>query len=199
MSLPRISAADYAAFESIVNSDSKKNEISCGDYLHYAAPFLLPATPLDIGAIREDRNYFGSTDFIISANMRDDQNQESKVAYIWELKAPQCYLFEKDDNNNRFRPTQDYVKAENQLLHYYHQAVGDSGFRQRMGVLSTSNIKIGGLIIGRSSCLARNATSAVAESNVATALAVRRDYLYQSLGVRILTWDRVLTFLNEVR
>jgi len=57
-------------------------------------------TPVNITTGAEDRNYFGSTDFIVSAALLDDQNNEIECAYIWELKAPQAYLFEFDDNGN---------------------------------------------------------------------------------------------------
>lgn len=148
----------------------------------------------------EDRNYFGSTDFILAATLRDDRNQEANCAFIWELKAPQCYLFERDNNNNRCRPTLDYIKAENQLLHYYYQAVGDSHFRQRYAVLETRNIRLGGIIIGRSKDrLAKNIVSVADKTNVMTALSIRQDYLYQSHGIRVLTWDRVLEFLKPLQ
>ena len=48
---------------------------------------------------------------------------------FWELKAPQCNLVEVDDAATRYRPTKDLIKAETQLLHYVHQAAGDSDDR----------------------------------------------------------------------
>jgi hypothetical protein len=192
-----LSQDDFLAFEALVNDNQSFNEIKCGSYLHHAAPLLLPGTPLEFTADREDRNYFGSTDFVIAAKLRDDQMGETISAFIWELKAPQCYLFEPDNNKNRFRPTIDYVKAENQLLHYYHQAVGDSVFRQRFGIMDTKNIKLGGVIIGRSSDrLAKDINTSIDRSNAQMALDVRRNYLYQAFGIRVLLWDRILAFLK---
>ena len=46
----------------------------------------------------EYRGHTGDSDLIVIC----DQNSGgiiSKQAYIWEIKAPQCYLFEKDNKN----------------------------------------------------------------------------------------------------
>lgn len=156
---------------------------------------LLPYTPLETTTITEERNYFGTTDFIIAANIRDDANRDVRAAYIWELKAPQCHLFQRD-NKNRCRATSDFLKAENQLLHYAHQAIADQTFRTRMQVMEHTNIKIGGIIIGTRERFLRGSTGAMDIQNAEMALLLREHYLYMSHRIRVLTWDRVLDYVR---
>ena len=77
-------------------------------------------------------------------------NEVDRTAFIWELKAPQCFEMEPDNSQTRCRHTIDLIKAENQLIHYYHQARGDDLLRQRLKVMDPAKIEIGGIIIGRS-------------------------------------------------
>ena len=185
----------YDKFETLVNKEGVHNELECGGYLHHAIDFLLPSTAIERNFVREDRNFFGSSDFVISARIIDDASADVQCAYIWELKAPQCYLLEKDENRNRFRPTLDLVKAENQLLHYYQEAIDNDGFRQRFRVMDRGNIRLGGIIIGRSDKIARSFEDRD-KTNMETALKVRKEYFYASRGIRLFNWDRLLTFIR---
>jgi hypothetical protein len=188
---------DFNNFEALVNVDHERNELKCAAHLHNAAADLMGGTPVRISTQREDRNFFGSTDFIVAATMLDDRRSEANCAVIWELKAPQCFLFEQDDNKNRCRPTHDFVKAENQLLHYAHLAMNDANFRQRFDVMDTRNIRIGGIIIGRSrDKLLREGNSREQIRQATLALSIRESFLYQSHGIRVLTWDRILDFVR---
>lgn len=191
-------ASVYEELSALINRFDVFNEIECGGYLIHAAPFLVPVTSDNISTEREDRNYFGSSDFIVCGTFVGDQMNETRCAYIWELKAPQCFLFERDDNKNRFRPTLDYLKAENQLLHYYRQAIYDDGFRRRFKVMDTREIRIGGIIIGRSDRMARNVEPRD-EVNIAIAQRVRKEYLYKTQNIRVLTWDKILSYLRPAR
>jgi hypothetical protein len=183
----------YDDFSDLVTTEGRKTEVECGNYLYHALFYLLPSQPVEVYMEREHRNFFGSSDFIVSAKLRNDQGREVNYAYIWELKAPQSFLFEPDDNRNRFRPTQDFIKAENQLLHYYSEAEGSSSFRERYKVMTAKNIRMGGIIIGRTDRFARGLGSSVLdEQNVTKALSVRENYLYTTYGIRILTWDTIL-------
>ena len=127
--------------------------------------------------------------------MLSDDNRDVREAYIWELKAPQCYLFEKD-NNNRCRPTNDFLSAENQLLHYWYEVTGSQRFRTTMQIMYQENIKIGGIIIGTQERFLRNSTGTTDLRNAEIALKIRQDYLYRSSGLRVLTWDRILKFVR---
>lgn len=192
-----ISHGDFAHFESLVLEDTRHTEIECGNYLHHAASFLLPATTIRTATHREERNYFGPSDFVVSGTLLNDRNQEEDAAYIWELKAPQCYLFEFDDNKNRCRPTADFIRAENQLIHYVHQAAGDQNFRYRFNIVDHRNVRPGGIIIGRSQdrMLKGNASSDdTRKANLS--LSIRENLLYAAQRIRILTWDRILRFVQ---
>ena len=192
-----IDIKEFSDFEALVRTNAGQTELKCGKYLHHAAALLVPGTPVKIAMGAEDRNFYGSTDFVVSATLLDDQNNEIDCAYIWELKAPQSYLFEFDDNANRCRPTLEFVKAENQLLHYVTQAQSDQLFRQRFGILDYRNIRIGGIIIGRSNDRMLKGASSDADTRKAKfSLSVRENIFYPAFGLRVLTWDRVLTFVK---
>lgn len=114
-----------------------------------------------------------------------------------ELKAPQCYLFEFDDNKNRCRPTKEFFKGENQLIHYVYHAVNDDNFRARFNILHTRNIKAGGIIIGRSKDRMIESHGDITASDKAReSLSIRSTMLYQSHGIRVFTWDRILEYVQ---
>jgi hypothetical protein len=119
---------EFDEFKELVYTDTAQTEIECGQFLNFAAAYLIPHTVIELRTEQEHRNYFGSSDYIVTARVLNDQSFEEDFAYIWELKAPQCYLFERDENQNRCRPTKEFVKAENQLLQYLYSAVNDSLF-----------------------------------------------------------------------
>jgi len=195
-----IDKKEFSDFEALVKTNTGQTELKCGKFLHYAAALLLPGTPVKITMGAEDRNFFGSTDFVVSATLLDDQNNEIECAYIWELKAPQSYLFEFDDNANRCRPTLEFTKAENQLLHYVTQAQSDQLFRQRFGILDYRNIRVGGIVIGRSNDrMLKAATSEVDVKKAKFSLSVRENIFYSAVGLRVLTWDRVLSFVKSTQ
>jgi len=136
---------------------ANKNEVRCMQLLSIAPGHLIQGAIVAAGALSEVRSFFGDSDLTVTATIRDDRNSTGKKAYIWELKAPQCYLMERDANNNRYRPTMDFIKAENQLIHYAHEAQGNRRFGERLGILKQSDILIGGIIIGRNDRILRNA------------------------------------------
>jgi len=171
-----ITQKEFEDFEKLIEADKPYNELACQSLLHHATSLLLPGTPLDTITILEERSYFGRADFIVSATMMEDDNRAVRSVYIWELKAPQCYLFEKD-NNTRCKASDDFLSAENQLLHYAHQAMGDDTFRVRMQILDRANVRLGGVIIGTSKRFLRNQQSPIDLQNAQTALQLRRTYL----------------------
>jgi hypothetical protein len=190
-----LAEAEFQAFKALIDEPRRRTERECQNYLSYASGLLLPGTPLDTTVITEERNYFGTADFVIAATIRDDTSRVVRAAYIWELKAPQCYLFERD-NKNRCRATKDFLSAENQLLHYAHQAISDQNFRSRMQVMDHTNIRIGGIIIGTRERFMRGPTGSMDVQKADTALNIREHYLYKSHGLRVLTWDRVLEYVR---
>ena len=190
-----LNEAEFQAFKALIDDRNGHHELECRNYLKHAVGLLLPQTTKEFATIFEDRNFFGSTDYVVAASMISYQNTDVREAYIWELKAPQCYLFEKD-NNNRCRPSDDFLKAENQVLHYTHEALGNSRFRARMGIVDHENIKVGGIIIGTQERLLRNSTGTMDNQNARMALKIRETYLYPSIGLRVFTWDRILSYVQ---
>lgn len=192
-----ISPQDFADFQALVDTNDRHTERECAKYLHHAAALLVPQTPISTHIAPEDRNYFGSTDLVVTAVLLDDRNQEETVAYLWELKSPQTYLFERDDNNNRCRPTAAFIKAENQLIHYAAHAVADQHFLRRFKLTDHRNIRVGGIIIGRSKDrLLSGSTDPYEVDKAKFALSVRENFFYATQRIRILTWDRVLEFVR---
>jgi hypothetical protein len=187
-----ITKSEFDAFAAHVDEPDGHRERECQEYLIYAARLLLPNAPTEIEGITEERNFFGRADLVIGADIRDGTNRSARHAYIWELKAPQCYLFE-NDTNNRCRPTFEFLQAENQLLHYFHEASGNGRFRERMRVLDQDNIHIGGLVIGTRTRLLKGSDQV---QKADTALKVREKYLYKNHQIKIWTWDSILDFVR---
>jgi hypothetical protein len=176
--------------------DGPRTEREAQAFLVHAAVFLMRTTPVRIRQVREeDRSYFGRTDFIVVADLRTDTGQIENFASIWELKAPQSFLMERDDNDNRYRPTKDLVKAENQLIHYIYDARGSAAFRERYDIRFTSNIKIGGIIIGRDDRIVDSDDERVI-STAEQSLRIRQNALYEPALFRVLTWDRIRDHLK---
>ena len=117
-------------------------------------------------------------------------------AYIWELKAPQCHIFEKD-TENRLRPSKDLIQAENQLLNYYHENKGSELFRNNFGVTHSEYVCFGGIIIGSHARRVRgDYEEAKKEKLIETAFMIRKNYIYDRLNIRIMHWDYILDLLK---
>lgn len=186
-----LSHEKYAELEALVNGVPHV-EIQCGNILALAPEILVRGTPVSLQSVREDRGHFGATDMVVTADMLTGTNQVARVAYIWELKAPQCRIMEPDDNAQRYRPTKDLIKAENQLIHYASQAFGDQTFRERMGVMESANILVGGIVIGRSADMVSGATTDGDRERARRSLSYRTNFFYSLHGIQVMTWDRVL-------
>jgi hypothetical protein len=186
----------FAEFEGFVNEPSRRTEKECGTYLSDAANLLMPKTPISFQISREERNYFGRSDLIVSATFKDEvlsTNFES--AYIWELKAPQCHLFEFDDSKNRCIPSEDLLRAENQLLHYLHEARNNRNFWKLMNITGDENIKLGGIIIGTKQNFLKGASGSLDIAKATMCLDIRKQYFYGD-RLRVMTWDNVLDFVR---
>src|SRR4051794_14252566 len=68
--MTRIPQSEFDQFTNLVNENGRKTEVECGSFLHFAAALLIRQTTITEFFVREDRNYFGSTDFIISAKIQ---------------------------------------------------------------------------------------------------------------------------------
>ena len=184
-------------------ADDSWRELDCRPFLSYIADLLCRETPnrlLRVGS--EEPTRFGSSDYVVSAEISHGGISE-RVAYVWELKAPQVYLYEMDDNLRRFRPTADLVKAETQLLHYVSEYEDSKGFKEYYDLRPNSRILPAGIIIGRKDNFARIGRKGANDMELdQLALAqnshsIREFYLYRVAGIRLKTWDWVTESLTR--
>lgn len=187
----------YNQLHALIRATENK-ELECREFLYHARNALVPDTVLDFVYVeKERRGTSGDSDYIISVRVEDETGLESVKAYIWELKAPQCYMFEKD-TENRLRPSKELVQAENQLLHYYHEHKGSELFRNEFEITHSDNINFGGIIIG---CHHRRVKGRFSDEVkrgklLEKALMIRRKYIYDPLHIRIVQWDYILDLLK---
>lgn len=186
---------EFLKFEKLVASKSKQ-EIACRPYLVHATHLLIQRTLRSTASFIEIRSFVGDADLAVVAEIVNDNGEPETWAYFWELKAPQCYLFEYDANKNRCRPTADLIKAENQLLHYVDEAVANQNTRKRLGLIDSKNIRPGGIIIGTKQRMLRSPVNPKDTQKAAIALQLRREQFYQAQQIRVLTWDHVLDQLR---
>lgn len=185
----------YAQLKSLID-DSEHKEHECRQYLQYARYLLFRETVIRFVYVEtEYRGHSGDSDYVISGEVRDESGVQCIRAYIWELKAPQCFIFERG-TKNRLRPSEDLIQAENQLLHYYLEQKGSSQFRDEFGVTHPDNVRLGGIIIG---CNRTKVNGEYEESKKVKlyekAMRTRR-MLYDPSGIRLMTWDHILEHLQ---
>jgi hypothetical protein len=178
----------------LIETTEKNTENDCGKLLadHFCSILL----PLEGTIVFTDKEYItesGRTDIIVIGLRIELDGTEERVAYVWELKAPQVWVFEKE-TNSRVRPSDELYSAENQLLQYHSDLAGSETFRTRWNIPRRENIKIGGIIIGRQARFVRCVgdefprLSAIAR----TALSAREQAFYKGCGLRLWTWDTIL-------
>ena len=143
----------------------------------------------------EYRGHTGDSDLIVICE-QSSGGINTKQAYVWEIKAPQCYIFERC-NNNRVKPTSDFIKAENQLLHYYEE-LKNTQFVSEFGLNHPENVKLGGILIGNSNTLVRgNYDPSTSIRLYKRAHELRQRYLYGHSNIKIMIWNDVLDYLKE--
>jgi hypothetical protein len=191
------SISDIAADLRRLIDDTKQKELECRLLLQYVPELLTDKTFKQILYIEpEYRGKSGDSDYVISFEIYGEGGVDKKYAYIWELKAPQCYVFEHE-TENRVKPSEDLIKAENQLLHYYDDQQGNDRFRQDFKIITSDDIKFGGIIIGSQKTRIKggNYTPAKIDTLYQAALGIREKYFYRGRGIRLLLWDFVYQYL----
>jgi len=194
--VPDIHKNPYIELKGLIEATGNK-EHECREYLHYTKEALVSNTVSEFVYIETERRATsGDSDYIISGKIVDETGNESVKVYIWELKAPQCYIFEKD-TENRLRPTKELIRAENQLLNYYHENKGSESFRNDFGVTHSDNVRFGGIIIGSHDRRVRgDFEEGKKEKLIETALMIRKNYIYDRLNIRIMHWNYILDLLK---
>lgn len=179
--------------KSLIESAGNKED-ECRKFLQYVPEILFRETPVEYICIEKDYvQHSGKPDYIISARVQDDTHSFDCVrAYVWELKAPQCHVFEKD-TETRVRPTKELIQAENQLLNYYEEMRENASTRTEFQVLHPNDICFGGIIIGCSRTLINGDFEAEKKTRLfQKAKRIRDAYFYARAGIKLLTWDAVL-------
>ncbi len=181
---------NFVAFTAILDS-AEHREGDCTPFLEFATDFLLGRTPAKTYALKtEERSFYGRSDYIVIADVVDGVGQLRRIAVFWELKSPQSFLLERDDAQNRFRPTKSLMKAETQLLHYVHEASGSDDFRERYDLKSRQDIYVGGIIIGRDGKII-NSNSEEESNSARHCFNIRNERIYKPSRISVLTWDRI--------
>ncbi len=191
------STENYNQLRKLIQADGNK-ELECRAFLHHVKTALIPETVLEFVYIdKERRGNSGDSDYVLSVKVQDETGLQAVKAFIWELKAPQCYIFEKE-TENRLRPSKELIKAENQLFHYFHENKGDENFKRDFQIVHSDNIYFGGIIIGRHDRWVDGDFINVDKRNklYEKALTIRKQYIYDRWNIRILTWDYILDLLK---
>lgn len=178
-------------------ADTAAREKECQPYLDFIPELLCHESPKEILAFgREDSARGGYADYTVSAVISDGGRAEHRVAYVWEVKAPQLYAFEFDDNAGRVRPTKDLVRAESQLFHYVDEFSASPSFRQKYKLDAAAKVRAAGFIIGRSANMIKpNSNYPISSSdevNLWDMARARREYfLYRAANIKLKNWDWV--------
>lgn len=181
-----------------VERTDKKTERECGNLLKDDAIAWVLLAPAHGRPGYVKSNFFtsaGMPDLVVIAEMRPAGGESYKVAYLWELKAPQVPLFKLEGDGIRGRPSDKLYEAENQLLHYFDRVMRDGGLLEEWGV-SSRHVELGGIIIGRDDSLVECKSAEVSEATKLAnkARSIRETHIYSHLSLTLWTWDTVLHY-----
>lgn len=191
-------AADIQALRGEIERTDGHTERECAQILTNFASILLPRLQALTFVAAEQNTSAGRVDFVIVAEQFPAGMRPQRVAYVWELKAPQCFLF-RIENPNRASPTPEFYSAENQLLHYHYATANDGNFRNRWEIVSPDRVRLGGIIIGRENNLViPGRYDPGLEVNLANQAKELRENFFYHNDIKLLTWDSVLT-LAEIQ
>jgi len=189
---------NYNKLKSLIDSEAR-TEDACREFLKHVPTLLFKETLIKLGSSDCDyRSHSGDSDYVISGITRDTCGIERIRVYVWELKAPQCYIFE-EDTKNRVKPSNELIDAENKLLHYYDELKGSQQFLEKFGIAHSDNVCIGGIIIGCNlKLVSGNYSEEEKRMLFARAKRIRDTCLYGSFGIKLMTWDTVLDQFRSI-
>ena len=196
-----LSAVEYQDLCDLIAAQNR-TEVECQAYLSHAACFLTRhpfAVGYNASHLYEQREHVGTTgrtDYLVCYDIDDQTRRQTRYAYLWEVKAPQCFVFQQD-TLNRLVPTTDLVSAENQLIYYRHELASSQMMLDRFNVRA-ENVRFGGIIIGRKETRVRaHALDAHRQEQLfGEALSLREKYFYQAYDIRLFTWDSLSDWLR---
>jgi hypothetical protein len=184
----------YQDLRDLINCEDNK-EHECRYYLQYIKHVLVKNRAITYNSVETERiGNVGRSDYIISAII-DEGGNESVRAYLWELKAPQCYIFVKD-TDNRLKPSVELIDAENKLLHYYYENRDNGLFHRQYSITNSDDVRLGGIIIGSKDRRVRGDYDEDLKNRLYSVAKATRDHLYSN-DIVLLTWDDVLAYLQS--
>lgn len=191
----------FDELQNLINDEGHK-ELQCREYLKLTQDKLVKCTPLHFKRfVPEYRGHTGDSDLIISCETINDAEIKYTEVYIWEIKSPQCHIFEYD-NLNRVRPTPELISAENQLIHYYEEYQKSSQFLEEFELISPDHLHIGGIIIGSSKTLVKPHAKYINEQTTNSlytrAKSYRTKHFYKNSSINLITWDSILHLLKPL-
>jgi len=171
-------------------------EKECGEYLEYVPGILARDQLIQVKCIEpEYRLHTGDSDYVISAEANANGMRVIR-AYVWDLKAPQCFVFEKS-TLNKACPSEALIDAETKLLHYYDD-FKYSEARHDFGVLYAEDVYFGGIIIGCNRTKVKSEKDGARIDSLFSKAMRCRNYLYEHAkgGIRLMLWDQILDFIR---
>lgn len=174
-----------------VEKQGCSTEIECAKELSEISHILLPHLDELYYIDKEIICHAGRADLTIIANRRGPGGKR-RVAYVWELKAPQLPLF-KMETKERACPYAYLFAAENQLLHYHYE-LANGTFTERWNI-AHDDVLLGGIIIGRNDNFIKKKNEREdkkAEVQAKIAMDIRTKSFYRPNNMALLTWDQVL-------
>ncbi|WP_186065960.1 hypothetical protein [Burkholderia gladioli] len=179
----------------------ERQEIECQDFLRDAIELLITGLDavVEIGR-REQQLMVGRADYFIVYSGFDMNRRPGRFASVWEVKAPQCFVFD-EDTQERLSPSIDLVHAETQLMYYVTEIRGSQMMRERFGILRPDDVQFGGIIIGRDDQMVkRKVRSTLTEEHmtrlVDEAVHLRARTFYKPNQIRLLTWTSLVRHLT---
>jgi hypothetical protein len=180
--------------QTLIDSEEDR-EHECRQFLIHARDLLvIPDIATDFIEVEMERmEYLGRSDYIVIAEVFRSGDRYRR-AYLWELKAPQCFIYERD-TATRLRPSQDFVNAENQLLNYFYALKENSLFREQYDITSSADISLGGIVIGCDRTKVSGdftELEKISRYNIAKRV---KDQLYDG-KIKVRTWDEICSFIR---
>lgn len=179
--------------------DNVQREVECQEYLQRAHALLAPPLSKVMQVVREQVAMAGRSDYFLLCEVQEVEPRRRLI--LWEAKAPQLAPFEVA-TQNRLIPSRALVEAENQLLYYYDEYRSNGQFLDRYGIRHADDVRLGGIVIGRSNNWVRQIANnplpgLVAKQMAQSALRIRNEHFYRG-QIRVLTWDQIANVLEPV-
>jgi hypothetical protein len=182
----------------LIDDTQNNRELECREFLRYTKELLVyPDIPDRFVDVETERiENLGRSDYLVVADVLRSGDCYRR-AYLWELKAPQCFIYE-EDTRTRLKPSQDFMDAENQLLNYYYGLKENGVFLQQYQISAPSDISLGGIIIGCHRTKVRGNYTEVEKTSCYNIAKRVRDQLYDG-KLKVRTWDEIRSFISAPR